>query len=116
MDNQGKLSFLNDRADEQIENETAKADKKQEVNPKVDIKSQENILNGLSDKERAQAAEGDLQNLTTTSPDASASGVLNSGLTEQERNESAEADGKINTNTKGGLSDAERRDAAEESW
>lgn len=106
-----------DHVDKQIENAKAEIDKASETAPKVEIKSQENVLSGLSDKERSQAAEADHQSLTSFGGDldTSASGTVNGGLSEKERAAAAEADGKID-NIEGGLSDKERRDAADESW
>lgn len=84
----------------------------------VEIKSQENVLSGLSETERAQAAEEENKNLGAygNDTDSSTNATVNGGLSEKERADAAEADGKIGDETKGGLSDKERRDAADESW
>lgn len=82
-----------------------------ETSPVVDIKSQENVLSGLSEKERSQAAESDNKNMTGLESE-----LDHAGLSEKERTDAAEADGKIGDETEGGLSDKERRDAADESW
>jgi hypothetical protein len=90
-------------------NEQGSVQYNEEINknvPTQDIKSQENVLSGLSDKERDQAAEADHKGAND----------LESGLSEKERTNAAEADGKIDSETKGGLSDQERREAADESW
>lgn len=107
--------------DKRNAHEQGSAQHNEEINkeaPKVEIKSQENVLYGLSDKERLQAAESDHKNINGLEDDLnnSATGTLNSGLSEKERTDAAEADGKIGDETKGGLSDKERREAADESW
>lgn len=100
MENQDKQN-----ATEQEQNKNANIIPKEET---VEIKSQENVLSGLSEKERVQAAEAAYKNTP---------GLENEeGLSEKERANAAEADGKIDDETKGGLSDKERRDAADESW
>ncbi|MDQ8005903.1 MAG: hypothetical protein REI64_13960 [Pedobacter sp.] len=120
MENQDQYNSeqQGDHVDKQIENAKAEMDQTKEATPRVEIRSQENVLSGLSDKEREQAAELDLQALdhSGNDMDTSASGTVSGGLSEKERADAAEADGKIGDENKGGLSERERRDAADESW
>ncbi|WAC42449.1 hypothetical protein [Pedobacter sp. SL55] len=91
--------------------------KSQQEGANVAIKSQENVLSGLSDKERLQAAEAENKSVDSAADDSrsAASGTLIGGLSEKERTNAAEADGKID-HLESGLSDKERREAADESW
>lgn len=66
------------------------------------------MLSGLSDKEREQAAEADHKNMIGLAHETR-------GLSKKERLNAAEADGKIGDREEG-LSDKERREAADESW
>lgn len=107
MDNQNKEN-VNEQGSNHHKGEIGK-----EKLPMIEIKSQENVLSGLSDKERSQAAEADNKNIAGLEGDLDNE---NGGLSEKERTAAAEADGKIADETKGGLSDKERREAADESW
>lgn len=118
MNNQEKQSSIHDdHVAKQIENAKAGIDQEHSVKPGTELKSQENSLNGLSEEERAQAAESNHQTLVNTDNDlsSSASGTVSGGLTEQERSEAAAADGSMDQ-LNNGLSDDERREAADESW
>lgn len=111
---QGSDGRKKERIDEQIENVEADKKVQKENLPRVEIKSQENVLSGLSDKERLQASEVDNNNMGILGNDMDGSDI---GLSDKERSEAAEADGRGgNEVINSGLSDKERRGAADEDW